>query len=57
MTSVEALNSEVFFIQNNDYININPLPQKSLNEGLSSITGIASIISLITSTILIIRGL
>ena len=57
LTTVEALNSEVFFIQNNDYININPLPQKSLKEGLSSITGIASVISLITSTILIIRGL
>ena len=57
LTSVEALNSEVFFIQNNDYININPLPQKSLKEGLTSFTGIASVISLITSTILIIRGL
>ena len=57
LTTVEALNSEVFFIQNNDFININPLPQKSLKEGLTSFTGIASIISLITSTILIIRGL
>ena len=55
--SEKYLNSEVFFIQNNDFININPLPQKSLKEGLTSFTGIASIISLITSTILIIRGL
>ena len=40
LTSINALNSEIFFIQNNDYINIKALRQKSLTEGLKPITGI-----------------
>ena len=46
LTSINALNSEIFFIQNNDYINIKALRQKSLTEGLKPITGIVSLISL-----------
>jgi polysaccharide export outer membrane protein len=57
LTSINALNSEIFFIQNNDYINIKALRQKSLTEGLGSITGIVSLISLLTTTVLILRGL
>lgn len=57
LTSINALNSEIFFIQNNDYINIKALRQKSLTEGLGSITGIVSLISLLTTSILILRGL
>lgn len=57
LTSINALNSEIFFIQNNDYINIKALRQKSLTAGLGSITGILSLISLLTTTILILRGL
>ena len=57
LTSIDALNSEIFFIQNNDYINIKALRQKSLTEGLKPITGIVSLISLLTTTILILRGL
>ena len=57
LTSINALNSEIFFIQNNDYINIKALRQKSLTEGLKPITGIVSLISLLTTTILILRGL
>jgi|TARA_B110000240_G_scaffold69776_1_gene79392 polysaccharide export outer membrane protein len=57
LTSINALNSEIFFIQNNDYINIKALRQKSLTAGLGSITGIVSLISLLTTTILILRGL
>lgn len=57
LTSINALNSEFFFIQNNDYINIKALRQKSLTEGLGSITGIVSLISLLTTSILILRGL
>ena len=57
LTSIDALNSEIFFIQNNDYINIKALRQKSLTEGLKPITGIVSLISLLTTTVLILRGL
>ena len=57
LTTIDALNSEIFFIQNNDYINIKALRQKSLTEGLKPITGIVSLISLLTTTILILRGL
>ena len=57
LTTIDALNSEIFFIQNNDYINIKALRQKSLTEGLGSITGIVSLISLLTTSILILRGL
>ena len=57
LTSINALNSEIFFIQNNDYINIKALRQKSLTAGLKPITGIVSLISLLTTTILILRGL
>ena len=57
LTSIDALNSEIFFIQNNDYINIKALRQKSFTEGLKPITGIVSLISLLTTTVLILRGL
>jgi polysaccharide export outer membrane protein len=57
LTSIDALNSEIFFIQNNDYINIKALRQKSLAEVLKPITGILSLISLLTTTIFIFRGL
>jgi polysaccharide export outer membrane protein len=57
LTTIDALNSEIFFIQNNDYINIKALPQKSFTEGLKPITGIVSLISLLTTTVLILRGL
>ena len=57
LTSINALNSEIFFIQNNDYINIKALRQKSLAEVLKPITGILSLISLLTTTIFIFRGL
>ena len=57
LTSINALNSEIFFIQNNDYINIKALRQKSFTEGLKPITGIVSLISLLTTTVLILRGL
>jgi polysaccharide export outer membrane protein len=57
LTTIDALNSEIFFIQNNDYINIKALRQKSFTEGLKPITGIVSLISLLTTTVLILRGL
>lgn len=60
LTQIGALNSEVFFIKPNDYINVKPLGQKSWGTGttgLQSLTTIVSVFTLITSTILIVRGL
>jgi len=60
LTSINSLDSEVFYIQPNDYINVTPLKQKSWGTGttgLQTITTIVSVFSLVTSTILIVRGL
>tara|TARA_R110001632_G_scaffold66891_1_gene157276 strand:+ start:35721 stop:36479 length:759 start_codon:yes stop_codon:yes gene_type:complete len=60
LTNIEALNSEIFFIKNNDYINVMPLKQKSWGTGttgLSSFNTFVSLFTIITSTILIMRGL
>lgn len=59
LTKIEALDSEVFYIKPNDYINVIPLKQKSWGTGttgLQSLTTIISIFTLVTSTILIVRG-
>ena len=60
LTDVSTLNSRSFYIQPNDFINIKPLKQKSWGTGttgLGSFTTIASLISIVISTILISRGL
>ena len=60
LTDIEALNSEVFYIKPNDIINVTPLKQKSWGTGttgLQSLTTIISLFTLVTSTILIVRGL
>jgi polysaccharide export outer membrane protein len=60
LTKIEALDSEVFYIKPNDYINVIPLKQKSWGTGttgLQSITTFVSIFTLVTSTILLVRGL
>lgn len=60
LTQISSLDSEVFFIKPNDYINVKPLKQKSWGTGttgLSSLTTIVSVFTLVTSTILIVRGL
>ncbi len=60
LTNIEALNSEIFFIKPNDYINVMPLKQKSWGTGttgLQTLTTIVSVFTLVTSTILIVRGL
>jgi len=60
LTNIEALNSNIFFIKPNDYINVKPLRQKSWGTGttgLQSLTTIVSLFTLVTSTILIVRGL
>ena len=60
LTNIEALNSNIFFIKPNDYINVKPLKQKSWGTGttgLQTLTTVVSIFTLVTSTILIVRGL
>lgn len=58
LTTIEAVNSPFYFVNPNDLILINPLPQKSIGTGttaIQSITTIASILSLITTTFLLIN--
>jgi polysaccharide export outer membrane protein len=55
-----SMNSPYYFVQPNDLILINPLPQKSLGfgtTGLSSFTTILTIITALTSTILLFISL
>ena len=56
LTSIDAMSSPYYFIQPNDLIIINPLPQKSLGTGttgLQSFTTIFSVLSVLTTTILL----
>lgn len=60
LTKIDAINSEIFYIKPNDYINIPSLKQKAWGSGttgLQSLSTIVSVFSLVTSTILIIRNL
>lgn len=57
LTTIEALNSPYYYVQPNDLILINPLPQKSLGSGttgLQSFTTVVSIITALVTTILIL---
>ncbi|WP_439128780.1 polysaccharide biosynthesis/export family protein [Polaribacter sp.] len=60
LTKIDALTSNVFYIQPNDLINIKPLKQKSWGTGttaLQSLSTIISVFTLITSTIILARNL
>lgn len=60
LTKIDALDSKVFYIEPNDYINVLPLKQKSWGTGatgVQSLTTIISVFTLVTSTILLVRGL
>ncbi len=60
LTSVEAFDSEIFYIQPNDLIIVVPLRQKAWGTGttgLQSITTLLSVFTLITSTILLVKNL
>ena len=60
LTDINVLNSDVFYIKPNDYINVRALKQKSWGTGttgLQSFTTIISVFTLITSTIVIARNL
>ena len=56
LTSIDALNSPYFYVQPNDQIIVNPLPQKSLGTGttgLQSFVTILSVVTALTTTILL----
>ncbi|WP_347174492.1 polysaccharide biosynthesis/export family protein [Polaribacter uvawellassae] len=60
LTKATIFDSEVFYIQPNDYINVVALKQKSWGTGttgLQSLTTLVSIFTLVTSTILLVRNL
>ncbi len=60
LTSLDAVNSPYYYIQPNDLILINPLPQKSLGTGttgLQSFTTILTVITGLTSVILLFLSL
>lgn len=60
LTKATIFDSEVFYIQPNDYINVVPLKQKSWGTGttgLQSLTTLVSLFTLVTSTILLVRNL
>ena len=56
LTTIDAMNSPYYYIQPNDLILINPLPQKSLGAGttaLQSFTTILSVVTALTTSILL----
>ncbi|MDC8006273.1 polysaccharide biosynthesis/export family protein [Aureisphaera galaxeae] len=56
LTSIDAMNSPYYYIQPNDQIIVNPLPQKTLGTGttgLQSFTAILSVVTALTTTILL----
>jgi len=56
LTTIDALNSPYYYVQPNDLILINPLPQKSIGAGttgLQSFTTILTIVTALTTTILL----
>ena len=60
MTSIDVFNSEHFYIQPNDVIYVAALPQKTWGTGttgLQTFTTIASILSIIATTVLLARNL
>jgi len=60
LTSVTAFESESFYIQSNDIIYIEPLKQKSWGTGATgsqTFSTIISVLSLVTTTILLVRNL
>ena len=50
LTSIEAMNSPYYYVQPNDLILVNPLPQKSSGFGIQGLTSFTTILALITAT-------
>ena len=60
LTKIEAMKSPYYFVQPNDLILINPLPQKSIGtgiNGLQSITTILTVVTALATTILLFTRL
>jgi polysaccharide export outer membrane protein len=60
LTQMQAFNSEIFYIQPNDIINIPPLPQKTLGTGTTgtqTLSTVVSVVSLLTTTYLLFKSL
>ncbi len=60
LTSIEAMNSPYYYVQPNDLILINPLPQKSIGTGttgIQSFTTIFTIVTALATTILLFTRL
>ncbi len=56
LTSIDAMSSPYYFVQPNDLILVNPLPQKALGTGttgLSSFTTILTVVTALTTAILL----
>lgn len=49
LTNIEAMNSPYYYIQPNDLILINPLPQKSLGTGTTGIQSLTTILTITTA--------
>lgn len=49
LTSIDAMNSPYYYIQPNDLILINPLPQKSIGTGTTGIQSFTTILTIVTA--------
>ena len=59
LTDVKAMQSPYYFIQSNDYVYIKPLKQKTWGTGktgIESLSTILSLLTLVTTTILLLRN-
>ncbi len=56
LTTIDAMNSPYFYLQPNDTVVINPLPQKSIGTGTTGLQSLTTILSLVTalSTVIIL---
>lgn len=60
LTTIDAMNSPYYYLQPNDQIIVNPLPQKSIGTGttgIQSFTTILTVLTALTTTILLFTSL
>ena len=51
LTTIEVMQSPYYFIQPNDLILVNPLPQKSIGTGLTGLDSFRTILTVFTSLV------
>lgn len=51
LTSIDAMNSPYYYVQPNDLILINPLPQKSIGSGTTGLQSLTTVISIATALV------